>query len=126
MLVRPIGISPLPILMARRSHCLRRLTASGRFNARTVTERKYQGSCTLSGKPATACLRHEPCRSCRSRKMIFPSENGSHGGPVTGTFPLSCSGIVLFSFQGSSRLVLTSGHCGPKYFASHKPFHFSA
>ena len=26
-LIRPIGISPLPILMARRPHCLRRLTA---------------------------------------------------------------------------------------------------
>lgn len=39
------------------------------LHARTVTKRKYPGICVLSGRPATACLRHEPFRSLHSLTM---------------------------------------------------------
>ena len=116
VLVRPIGISPLPILMARRSHCLRRLTAFWPLQRSDcdwtqVSRFLYFIRQTSHGPPAAWALSLLPLP-----EDTFPSGNSSHGGPVTGYIHPSYSGILLFSFQVARRLVLTSGQCGPRYY----------
>ena len=92
----PHSISTLPILMARRSHYFNSphsdgkafsLPATahglqGRFNARTVTKRRYPGYVLVPVEPALPHLWHEPDRSpCFIETVI--SKSRGHGGPVT-------------------------------------------
>ncbi len=54
----------------------------GRFNARTVTKRKYPGYVPVPVEPALPHLWHEPDRSpCFYRDCNL--QNRGHGGPVT-------------------------------------------
>ena len=75
--------------MARRSQCLRRLTAYGRFNARTMTKRKYQGLSALSG----GTILGPPAAWALSLTLF--SDNRGHGGPVTQHTHPSYPGIFL-------------------------------
>ena len=59
----------------------------GRFNARTVTKRKYPGSAPVPVEPALPHLWHEPVRSLSFTKTVF-SEIRGHGGSVTQRVPL--------------------------------------
>jgi len=54
----------------------------GRFNARTVTKRKYPGSAPVPVEPALPHLWHGPVRSLSFTKTVF-SEIRGHGGSVT-------------------------------------------
>ena len=72
----PHSISTLPILMARRSHCLRRLTAC------KAAKRKYPGHVPVPVEPALLHLWHEPDRSLCCIETVFSKRRG-HGGPVT-------------------------------------------
>ena len=96
----------------------------GRFNARTVTERKYQGSCTLSGRPATVRLRHGPCRSCRSRKIHFLPVTAVMAGLSLGTFTLRIRVFFYSVFKLREGLSLPRANVARGITASHKPFHF--
>ena len=77
----PHSISTLPILMARRSHCLRRLTA---YKAASTLglKRKYPGSAPVPVEPALPHLWHGPVRSLSFTKTVFFEIRG-HGGSVT-------------------------------------------
>ena len=59
----------------------------GRFNARTVTKRKYPGSAPVPVEPALPHLWHGPVRSLSFTKTVF-SEIRGHGGSVTQRVPL--------------------------------------
>ncbi len=54
----------------------------GRFNARTVTKRKYPGHVPVPVEPALPHLWHEPDRSLCFIETVFSKSRG-HGGPVT-------------------------------------------
>ncbi len=54
----------------------------GRFNARTVTERKCPGHVPVPVEPALPHLWHGPDRSLCFTEAVF-SKNRGHGGPVT-------------------------------------------
>ena len=54
----------------------------GRFNARTVTKRKYPGYVPVPVEPALLHLWHEPDRSLCFIETVFSKSRG-HGGPVT-------------------------------------------
>ena len=75
----------------------------GRFNARTVTERKYPGSAPYPAEPATA-----PPAAWALSLIPPPSENhngnGSHSGPVAWHIHPSYPGIFLFSFQSAGKV----------------------
>lgn len=58
-----------------------------RFNARTVTKRKYPGSAPVPVEPALPHLWHGPVRSLSFTKTVF-SEIRGHGGSVTQRVPL--------------------------------------
>ncbi len=96
----------------------------GRFNARTVTERKYQGFCTLSGRPATVCLRHGLCRSCLSRKIHFFPGTAVMAGLSLGTFTLRIRVFFYSVFKLHEGLSLPRANVARGITASHKPFHF--
>ena len=59
----------------------------GRFNARTVTKRKYPGPAPVPVEPALPHLWHGPVRSLSFTKTVF-SEIRGHGGSVTQRVPL--------------------------------------
>ena len=54
----------------------------GRFNARTVTKRKYPGYAPVPVEPALPHLWHEPDRSPCFIETVFSKSRG-RGGPVT-------------------------------------------
>ena len=54
----------------------------GRFNARTVTKRKYPGHVPVPVGPALLHLWHEPDRSLCFIETVFSKSRG-RGGPVT-------------------------------------------
>ncbi len=54
----------------------------GRFNARTVTKRKYPGHVPVPVEPALPHLWHEPDRSPCFIETVFSKSRGC-GGPVT-------------------------------------------
>ena len=95
-----------------------------RFNARTVTKRKYPGSAPVPVEPALPNLWHGPVRSLSFTKTVF-SEIRGHGGSVTQRVPLRIW-VSFYSIFNLHEACRTSGHCDPKCFASHKPFHFPA
>lgn len=84
----------------------------GRFNARTVTERKCPGLVPYPAEPATARLRHGLYRYSRPQSESH-NGNGSHGGPVAWHIHPSYPGIFLFSFQSAGKVRLRFGPACP-------------
>ena len=75
----------------------------GRFNARTVTERKYPGACLIRRGQPRPRLRHGLYRYSRPQSENH-NGNGSHGGPVAWHIHPSYPGIFLFSFQSARKV----------------------
>ena len=75
----------------------------GRFNARTVTERKYPGACLIRRGQPWPRLRHGLYRYSRPQSESH-NGNGSHGGPVAWHIHPSYPGIFLFSFQSARKV----------------------
>jgi len=80
----------------------------GRFNARTVTERKYPGACLIRRGQPRPRLRHGLYRYSRPQSESH-NGNGSHGGPVAWHIHPSYPGIFLFSFQSARKVHLRFG-----------------
>ena len=70
----------------------------GRFNARTVTKRKYPGSAPVPVEPALPHLWHGPVRSLSFTKTVF-SEIRGHGGSVTQRVFLRIPGAFFLIFN---------------------------
>ncbi len=69
-LVRPIGISPFPILMAKRPHCLRRLTARMAASCSDCDGTQVSRFvCSIRRGQVPSRLRHGPCRSLHALAM---------------------------------------------------------
>ncbi len=85
----------------------------GRFNARTVTERKYPGACLIRRGQPRPRLRHGLYRYSRPQSENH-NGNGSLGGPVAWHIHPSYPGIFLFSFQSAGKACLRFGPVCPR------------
>lgn len=102
-----IGVAPPPILMAGRSHCLRRF-----FRARTVTKRKFHYIQILAAGPPLSIGRCPACGAGVYRSVSYalgkrslPSwlETSWRARRPAPCMPLlaACVRFAIFSFQGS-------------------------
>ena len=115
-----IGIAPPPMMMAGRSHCLRRF-----YHARAVTERKFHYIQIIAAESSASigCCSACGAGTCRSFSVTLKSITSScvrkdHGAPAARLPACRSCGMYpacpLFYFQAAQ---------GKKYFP-HKPFHF--
>ena len=101
-----IGIAPPPMLMAGRSHCLRRF-----YHARTVTERKFHYIQMIAAE--LPCVRwtllylRRWCFSLLFRYALFSAQRKIVAHPPSGSLYAAACGMYpacpLFDFQGSAK-----------------------